>query len=138
MCYTKYIPKHSKINYINNKLKGVYKMQVLEKFKSLRLLFVNDEKEVKPKFKVPDGTDDVWDINNIIIPDYIRNSRPNKKKVAEYINRCKALHHLDKPITVIKDTSYPDSPWVILTDGFIRFLISERAGYKQVPIRWER
>lgn len=138
MCYTKYIPKHSKINYINNKLKGVYKMQVLEKFKSLRLLFVNDEKEVKPKIKVPEGTDDVWDINNIIISDYIRNSRPNKKKVAEYTNRCKALHHLDKPITVIKDTSYPDSPWVILTDGFIRFLISERAGYKQVPIRWER
>ena len=115
-------------------------MKVLEKFKSSQLLFINQRENKPPniKFKVPKDTDDIWDIKNIIVPDYLRNSHPSPKKVTTYTNACKELGCLDKPLTVTKDTSYPNSPFVILTDGYIRWIIADRAGYKKVPIRWDR
>ena len=111
-------------------------MQVLEKFKSLRLLFVNDEKEVKPKIKVPEGTDCLIDIENIIVSKVLLYSRPRKTKYNTYFDLFRKNGYIDKPILVKRDNTYSNSPFVVLKDQYIRWLICKNNGVKQVPVKF--
>ena len=114
-------------------------MKVLEKFKGLKLLFINQEVKpipIKEKVKSPPDTEAFIDINYIQIPYYMQNSRPNPNKITEYTKRSMEMGCLDKAITVKKDTSYPNSPYVFLVDGYIRLKIAERFKMKTVPIRF--
>ena len=114
-------------------------MKVLEKFKELKLLFINQEVEpipIKEKIKTPPNTDCLWDIEMIQIPPDIAHSRPNPNKVTRYTQKSIEMGCLDKPISVTKDTSYPNSPYVFLVDGFIRYQIARRFKLHNVPIRF--
>lgn len=113
-------------------------MKVLEKFKGLKLLFINEEKEkeIKPKVKVPEGTDCLMDIDYIIVPKKLLYSRPRKTKYATYFDLFKKNGYIDKPILVAKDNTYRDSPFVVLRDQYIRWLICKNNGITQVPVRF--
>ena len=113
-------------------------MKVLEKFKGLKLLFINEEKEkeIKLKVKVPEGTDYIIDIENIIVPKKLLYSRPRKTKYNTYFDLFKKYGCIDKPILVARDNTYRDSPFVVLKDQYIRWLICKNNGIKQVPVRF--
>lgn len=115
-------------------------MSVLEKFKSLKLLFINQEvKEPSTPQKkplLPLGTEQYINIDDVIIPKEILYSHPRPQKIKEYIRRFKELGYLDKPITVEQDKSYPNSPCIILRDGYIRLIIAKKFNFKKVPIRF--
>lgn len=111
-------------------------MKVLEKFKDLRLLFIQEEKEVKPKIKVPEGTDCLIDIDYIIVSEMLLYSRPRKTKYNTYFDLFKQNGFIDKPILVTRDNTYRDSPFVVLKDQYIRWLICKNNGIKQVPIKF--
>ena len=112
-------------------------MQVLEKFKGLKLLFINEkEKEIKLKVKVPKGTDCLMDIENIIVPKRLLYSRPRKEKYNTYFDLFKQNGYIDKPVLVTRDNTYKDSPFVILKDQYIRWLICKNNDIKQVPVKF--
>lgn len=111
-------------------------MKVLEKFKGLKLLFIQEEKEVIPKIKVPEGTDCLIDIENIIVSEMLLYSRPRKTKYDTYFELFKKNGYIDKPISVARDNTYSDSPFVVLKNQYIRWLICKNNGIKQVPVRF--
>ena len=109
-------------------------MKVLEKFKGLKLLFIQDE---KGKVNYPPDTEEINNIEKIFITKEFRKSYPSPKKIIEYTKRYEQTGMIDKAIVVKKDIVFGKEKY-ILTDGYIRFLILKQNGITQVPVKFEK
>lgn len=99
-----------------------------------QLIWKLRNKRVGKLIDLPEGTDCLWRVNDIIVPKYFKRSTPRRSKVREYTERYEQLGYLDKPILVKRtDTK---SQFVILKDQYIRWIIAKRKGIKEVPIQW--
>lgn len=112
--------------------------------KGLSLLFLNltkgnKNKSIKNKSKInyPPDTEEVINIDSIVVPDEFRHSYPSPKKVIEYTKRFEQNGMVDKAIVVRKEIVF-DKEKYILTDGYIRWLILKQSGIDEVPVRFEK
>lgn len=96
------------------------------------------KKIFKRKLK-PQGADDYVRIQDIIVPPAFSRSTPSKKKIEEYTKRYIKLGYLDIPITVIPETNECGTPnKLVITDGYIRYLIAKDWGMDLVPVKYKR
>jgi len=87
-------------------------------------------------FKVPEGTEDILNINDIEIPVEFSNSHPSRWKFKKYKEDYLKNKCLDKPITVKKNNNTNNK--FKLNNGYIRYLIFKTMGIKNVPVKYER
>lgn len=99
-----------------------------------QLIWKLRNKRVGKLINLPEGTDCLWKLDDIIVPKYFKRSSPRRSKVKEYTKRYERLNHLDKPILVKRIDS--KSHLVILKDQYIRWIIAKRKGLDEVPIQW--
>lgn len=98
------------INKTNSKLKGESKMNNTKQVKGLQLFFLNltkgnKGKSIKNKSKInyPPDTEEVINIDSIVVPDEFRHSYPSPKKIIEYTKRFEQNGMVDKAIVVRKE-----------------------------------
>ena len=87
-------------------------------------------------FKVPEGTEDILNINDIEIPVEFSNSHPSKWKFENYKKEYLKNKCLDNPITVKKNSNTNNK--FKLSNGYIRYLIFKKMGIKNIPVKYER
>ena len=109
-------------------------MKVLEKFKGLKLLFIQEE---KTKVNYPPDTEEVIDIEDIIVPSDFQKSHPSPKKIIEYTKRYEQLGIIDTAITVKKKIVFGVEKY-ILTNGYIRLLILKQNGISEIPVKFQK
>ena len=78
--------------------------------KGLSLLFLNlikgnKDKSIKNKSKInyPPDTEEIINIDSIVVPDEFRHSYPSPKKIIEYTKRFEQNGMVDKAITISKE-----------------------------------
>lgn len=123
-------------------LKGLVVAKALNK--SITCIVVDrdiDFKQFKSKigmlgnyFKVPEGTENILNINDIEIPVDFLNSHPSKWKFEKYKKDYLKNKCLDKPITIKKNSNNK----LELSDGYIRYLIFKKMSIKNIPVKYER
>ena len=112
--------------------------------KGLHLFFLNltkcnKDKSIKNKSKInyPPDTEEVINIEDIIVPDEFRHSYPSPKKIIEYTKRFEQNGMVDKAITISKEFLF-GSEYYQLRDGYIRLIILRQNGINEVPVRFEK
>ncbi|MGW9103767.1 plasmid stabilization protein [Priestia megaterium] len=84
-----------------------------------------EAKTVQPK-----GTKDVVSFDDIIVPEAFLKTRPNPVKTEEVIEFVKRTGHLDKPLTIEKETK-------VLKDGYRRYIVAKIVKMNKVPVVYE-
>ncbi|WP_144635988.1 plasmid stabilization protein [Priestia megaterium] len=89
------------------------------------------EKKAAPQKKQqpiqPKGTKDVVSFEDIIVPEAFLKTRPNPVKTEEVIEFVKRTGHLDKPLTIEKDSK-------VLKDGYRRYIVAKTVKMDKVPV----
>ncbi|MFE3982224.1 plasmid stabilization protein [Priestia sp. YIM B13546] len=89
------------------------------------------EKKAAPQKKQqpiqPKGTKDVVSFDDIIVPEAFLKTRPNPVKTEEVIEFVKRTGHLDKPLTIEKDSK-------VLKDGYRRYIVAKTMKMNNVPV----
>ncbi|MGC3792354.1 plasmid stabilization protein [Priestia aryabhattai] len=75
----------------------------------------------------PKGTKDVVTFDDIIVPEAFLKTRPNPVKTEEVIEFVKRTGHLDKPLTIEKESK-------ILKDGYRRYIVAKTVKMDKVPV----
>ncbi|WP_454871161.1 plasmid stabilization protein [Priestia megaterium] len=75
----------------------------------------------------PKGTKDVVSFEDIIVPEAFLKTRPNPVKTEEVIEFVKRTGHLDKPLTIEKESK-------ILKDGYRRYIVAKTVKMDKVPV----
>jgi len=92
------------------------------------------EKKAAPQKKQqpiqPKGTKDVLSFEDIIVPEAFLKTRPNPVKTEEVIEFVKRTGHLDKPLTIEKDSK-------VLKDGYRRYIVAKTMKMDKVPVVYE-
>ncbi|MDP9580078.1 UNVERIFIED_ORG: hypothetical protein J2X74_005969 [Bacillus sp. 1751] len=92
------------------------------------------EKKATPQKKQlptqPKGTQDVVNFDEIIVPEAFLKTRPNPVKTEEVIEFVKRTGHLDKPLTIEKETK-------VLKDGYRRYIVAKTMKMDQVPVVYD-
>ncbi|GAB1768780.1 ParB N-terminal domain-containing protein [Priestia megaterium] len=92
------------------------------------------EKKAAPQKKQqpiqPKGTKDVVSFEDIIVPETFLKTRPNPVKTEEVIEFVKRTGHLDKPLTIEKETK-------VLKDGYRRYIVAKTMKIDKVPVVYE-
>ncbi|MGG4019540.1 plasmid stabilization protein [Priestia megaterium] len=91
---------------------------------------VQEKKAAQPKKQLPTqpkGTKDVVSFDDIIVPEAFLKTRPNPVKTEEVIEFVKRTGHLDKPLTIEKDSK-------ILKDGYRRYIVAKTVKMDKVPV----
>ncbi|MED3861597.1 plasmid stabilization protein, partial [Priestia megaterium] len=92
------------------------------------------EKKAAPQKKQqpiqPKGTKDVVSFDDIIVPEAFLKTRPNPVKTEEVIEFVKRTGHLDKPLTIEKETK-------VLKDGYRRYIVAKTMKMENVPVVYE-
>ncbi|WP_461672450.1 ParB N-terminal domain-containing protein [Priestia megaterium] len=78
----------------------------------------------------PKGTKDVVSFDDIIVPEAFLKTRPNPVKTEEVIEFVKRTGHLDKPLTIEKETK-------VLKDGYRRYIVAKTMKMDNVPVVYE-
>ncbi|MEG8980415.1 plasmid stabilization protein [Priestia megaterium] len=78
----------------------------------------------------PKGTKDVVGFEDIIIPEAFLKTRPNPVKTEEVIEFVKRTGHLDKPLTIEKETK-------VLKDGYRRYIVAKTMKMDHVPVVYD-
>ena len=78
----------------------------------------------------PKGTKDVVSFDDIIVPEAFLKTRPNPVKTEEVIEFVKRTGHLDKPLTIEKETK-------ILKDGYRRYIVAKTMKMDNVPVVYD-
>ncbi|MEH7568465.1 plasmid stabilization protein [Priestia megaterium] len=94
---------------------------------------VQEKKAAQPKKQQPiqpRGTKDVVSFDDIIVPEAFLKTRPNPVKTEEVIEFVKRTGHLDKPLTIEKETK-------ILKDGYRRYIVAKTVKMDKVPVVYE-
>ncbi len=85
----------------------------------------NKQKPIQPK-----GTKDVVSFDDIIVPEAFLKTRPNPVKTEEVIEFVKRTGHLDKPLTIEKESK-------ILKDGYRRYIVAKTMKMDEVPVVYQ-
>ena len=92
------------------------------------------EKKAAPQKKQlptqPKGTQDVVSFDEIIVPEAFLKTRPNPVKTEEVIEFVKRTGHLDKPLTIEKETK-------VLKDGYRRYIVAKTMKMDNVPVVYD-
>ena len=88
-------------------------------------------------FKVPKHTEDILNLRDIRVPRIFKKSKPKEYKINKYKRYFKEHKCLDKPITVQKNSDN-GKKYILLTDGYIRYLIFKRKGIVNIPVRYAK
>ncbi|PGT75184.1 plasmid stabilization protein [Priestia megaterium] len=92
------------------------------------------EKKAAPQKKQqpiqPKGTKDVVSFDDIIVPEAFLKTRPNPVKTEEVIEFVKRTGHLDKPLTIEKETK-------VLKDGYRRYIVAKTMKMDNVPVVYD-
>jgi hypothetical protein len=94
---------------------------------------VQEKKAAQPKKQQtiqPKGTKDVVSFDDIIVPEAFLKTRPNPVKTEEVIEFVKRTGHLDKPLTIEKETK-------VLKDGYRRYIVAKIVKMNKVPVVYE-
>lgn len=94
---------------------------------------VQEKKAAQPKKQQPiqpKGTKDVVSFEDIIVPEAFLKTRPNPVKTEEVIEFVKRTGHLDKPLTIEKDSK-------VLKDGYRRYIVAKTMKIDKVPVVYE-
>ncbi|MFP3667876.1 plasmid stabilization protein [Priestia sp. SIMBA_032] len=78
----------------------------------------------------PKGTKDVVSFEDIIVPEAFLKTRPNPVKTEEVIEFVKRTGHLDKPLTIEKESK-------ILKDGYRRYIVAKTMKMENVPVVYD-
>ena len=78
----------------------------------------------------PKGTKDVVSFDDIIVPEAFLKTRPNPVKTEEVIEFVKRTGHLDKPLTIEKESK-------VLKDGYRRYIVAKTMKMDKVPVVYE-
>ncbi|MEK1833561.1 hypothetical protein AAAC51_45555 [Priestia megaterium] len=91
---------------------------------------VQEKKAAQPKKQQPiqpKGTKDVVSFDDIIVPEAFLKTRPNPVKTEEVIEFVKRTGHLDKPLTIEKESK-------VLKDGYRRYIVAKTMKMDNVPV----
>jgi len=94
---------------------------------------VEEKKAAQPKKQLPTqpkGTQDIVSFDEIIVPEAFLKTRPNPVKTEEVIEFVKRTGHLDKPLTIEKDSK-------VLKDGYRRYIVAKTVKMDKVPVVYE-
>ncbi|MED3932869.1 plasmid stabilization protein [Priestia megaterium] len=94
---------------------------------------VEEKKAAQPKKQLPTqpkGTQDIVSFDDIIVPEAFLKTRPNPVKTEEVIEFVKRTGHLDKPLTIEKDSK-------VLKDGYRRYIVAKTVKMDKVPVVYE-
>ncbi|MGG0419656.1 plasmid stabilization protein [Priestia aryabhattai] len=94
---------------------------------------VQEKKAAQPKKQPPiqpKGTKDVVSFDDIIVPEAFLKTRPNPVKTEEVIEFVKRTGHLDKPLTIEKETK-------VLKDGYRRYIVAKTMKMDNVPVVYD-
>ncbi|MEH7509363.1 plasmid stabilization protein [Priestia megaterium] len=94
---------------------------------------VQEKKAAQPKQQQPiqpKGTKDVVSFDDIIVPEAFLKTRPNPVKTEEVIEFVKRTGHLDKPLTIEKESR-------ILKDGYRRYIVAKTMKMDNVPVVYD-
>jgi len=75
----------------------------------------------------PKGTQDIVSFDEIIVPEAFLKTRPNPVKTEEVIEFVKRTGHLDKPLTIDKESK-------VLKDGYRRYIVAKTVKMDKVPV----
>ncbi|MGG3771207.1 plasmid stabilization protein [Priestia megaterium] len=78
----------------------------------------------------PKGTQDIVSFDDIIVPEAFLKTRPNPVKTKEVVEFVKRTGHLDKPLTIEKDSK-------VLKDGYRRYVVAKTVNMDKVPVIYE-
>ncbi|MET1138465.1 plasmid stabilization protein, partial [Bacillus subtilis] len=78
----------------------------------------------------PKGTQDVVNFHEITVPEAFLKPRPNPVKTEEVIEFVKRTGHLDKPLTIEKESK-------ILKDGYRRYIVAKTVKMDKVPVVYD-
>ena len=121
--------------------------------KGLQLLFLNltkgktkgnKNKSIKNKSKInyPPDTEEVINIEDIIVPNKFKNSHPSPMKIKTYTERYEMNGMVDIAITVRQQMNCGGDTFVkekyVLKDGYIRYLILKKNGIRDVTVKFEK
>jgi len=94
---------------------------------------VQEKKAAQPEKQQaiqPKGTKDVVSFEDIIVPEAFLKTRPNPVKTEEVIEFVKRTGHLDKPLTIEKETK-------VLKDGYRRYIVAKTMKMDNVPVVYD-
>lgn len=94
---------------------------------------VQKKKAAQPKKQQPiqpKGTKDVVSFEDIIVPEAFLKTRPNPVKTEEVIEFVKRTGHLDKPLTIEKESK-------VLKDGYRRYIVAKTMKMDHVPVVYD-
>ncbi|MGG0459726.1 plasmid stabilization protein [Priestia aryabhattai] len=94
---------------------------------------LQEKKAAQPKKQQPiqpKGTKDVVSFEDIIVPEAFLKTRPNPVKTEEVIEFVKRTGHLDKPLTIEKESK-------ILKDGYRRYIVAKTMKMDNVPVVYD-
>jgi len=89
-----------------------------------------DVPQVKQLPTQPKGTQDIVNFDEIIVPEAFLKTRPNPVKTEEVIEFVKRTGHLDKPLTIEKESK-------VLKDGYRRYVVAKTLKMDKVPVIYE-
>ncbi|MGG3123111.1 plasmid stabilization protein [Priestia megaterium] len=78
----------------------------------------------------PKGTQDIVSFDEIIVPEAFLKARPNPVKTKEVVEFVKRTGHLDKPLTIEKDSK-------VLKDGYRSYVVAKTVNMDKVPVIYE-
>ncbi|WJN47584.1 plasmid stabilization protein (plasmid) [Priestia aryabhattai] len=78
----------------------------------------------------PNGTQDLLNFVDIIVPEEFLKTRPNPEKTQKVIDFVKRTGRLDEPLTVEKES-------MILKDGYRRYVVAKTIKMAKVPVVYE-
>ncbi|KNH16075.1 plasmid stabilization protein [Priestia megaterium] len=78
----------------------------------------------------PKGTQDLLNVDDIIVPEEFLKTRPNPEKTQKVIDFVKRTGRLDEPLTIEKESK-------ILKDGYRRYVVAKTVKMDQVPVVYE-
>ncbi|MFE7083463.1 plasmid stabilization protein [Priestia megaterium] len=78
----------------------------------------------------PKGTKDVVSFDDVIVPEAFLKTRPNPVKTEEVIEFVKRTGHLDKPLTIEKESK-------VLKDGYRRYIVAKTMKMDNVPVVYD-
>ncbi|MFC0903743.1 hypothetical protein ACFHWD_03445 [Clostridium sp. MT-14] len=88
-------------------------------------------------FKVPNNTEDILNLRDIHISKSFKNTKPQKYKINKYRNYFNEHKCLDKPV-VVQKKNVDGKEYMLLTDGYIRYLIFKKKGIVNIPVRYAK
>ncbi|MFF2596690.1 plasmid stabilization protein [Priestia megaterium] len=78
----------------------------------------------------PKGTQDLLNVDDIIVSEEFLKTRPNPEKTQKVIDFVKRTGRLDEPLTIEKGSK-------ILKDGYRRYVVAKTVKMNQVPVVYE-